>query len=96
MEQKFSRHDVLVPEHIMEAMRRRRYLDEYDTSEDEEILKMSGIEFLDEWLGWEGIIGYTYYILEVIEIAFGIDLENWPFDETIKREIGDSDEYESF
>lgn len=94
MEQKFNRHDVLVPEHIMEVMRRRRYLDKYDTSEDEEILKMSGIEFLDEWLGWEGIIGYTYYILEVIEIAFGINLEDWPFDETIKREVGDGDEYE--
>lgn len=89
MEQKFSRHDVEVPEEIMEIMRRRRYLEEDDTSEDKEILEMSGIDFLDEWLAWEGIYGYTYSILEIIEMAFGIDLESWPFDETIKREIGD-------
>lgn len=89
MEQKFSRHNVEVPEHIMEIMRKRRYLDEYDESEDEEILKMSGTEFLEEWLRWEGIYGYTDAILEIIEIAFGIDLESSPFDETIEREIGD-------
>lgn len=89
MEQKFSRHNVEVPEHIMEILRQRRYLDEYDESEDEEILAMSGKEFMDELLGWEGLLGYTDYIIEIIEMAFGIDLENWPFDETIKREIGD-------
>ena len=89
MEQKFSRHNVEVPEHIMEILRQRRYLDEYDESEDEEILAMSGREFLDELLGWEGLLGYTDYIIEIIEMAFGIDLESWPFDETIKREIGD-------
>lgn len=89
MEQKFSRHNTEVPGHIMEIMRQRRYLDEYDESEDEEILKMSGTEFLEEWLGWEGIYGYTDAILEIIEIAFGIDLESSPFDETIEREIGD-------
>lgn len=89
MEQKFSRHNVEVPEHIMEILRQRRYLDEYDESEDQEILEMDGIDFLDEWLGWEGIYGYTYNILEIIEMAFGVDLESWPFDETVKREIGD-------
>lgn len=89
MENKFSRHNTEVPEHIMEIMRQRRYLDEYDESEDEEILKMSGTEFLEEWLEWEGIYGYTDAILEIIEIAFGVDLESWPFDETIEREIGD-------
>lgn len=89
MEQKFSRHNVEVPEHIMEIMRQRRYLDEYDESEDQEILEMSGKEFLDDLLGWEGLLGYTDYIIEIIEMAYGIDLENWPFDETIEREIGD-------
>ena len=89
MENKFSRHNTEVPEHIMEIMRQRRYLDEYDESEDEEILAMSGVDFLHNWLEWEGIIGYTDELLQVIEMAFGIDLESWPFDETIKREIGD-------
>lgn len=89
MENKFSRHNVEVPEHTMEIMRQRRYLGEYDESEDEEILKMSGAEFLEEWLEWEGIHGYIDELLEVIEMAYGIDLESWPFDETIEREIGD-------
>ena len=89
MELKFSKHDTVVPEHIMEIMRQRRGLDEYDESEDQKILEMDGIDFLDEWLGWQGICGYTYDILEIIEIAFGVDLESWPFDETIKREIDD-------
>lgn len=89
MELKFSKHDTVVPEHIMEIMRQRRLLEEDDTSEDQEILELSGIDFLDEWLGWQGICGYTYDILEIIEMAFGVDLESWPFDETIKREIDD-------
>ena len=89
MEDKFERHDVVVPEYIMEIMRQRRYLDEYDESEDQEILEMSGKEFLNEWLEWEGLYGYTYHILEIIEMAYGINLEDWPFDETIKRKIGD-------
>ena len=89
MEQKFSRHNVEVPEHIMEIMRQRRYLDEYDESEDAEILAMSGLSFLEEWLEWEGIVGYTYELLQIIEMAYGIDLQSWPFDETIEREIGD-------
>lgn len=89
MEQKFSRHNVEVPEHIMEILRQRRYLDEYDESEDQEILEMSGVDFLHNWLEWEGIIGYTDDLLQVIEMAFGIDLQAYPFDETIEREIGD-------
>ena len=66
MEQKFSRHNVEVPEHIMEIMRQRRYLDEYDESEDAEILAMPGLSFLEEWLEWEGIVGYTYELLQII------------------------------
>ena len=53
MEEKISRHNVEVPEHIMEVMRQRRYLDEYDESEDQEILEMSGVDFLHNWLEWE-------------------------------------------
>ena len=69
----------------MEELRQRRGLDEDDTSEDEEILTMSGFEFLDEWLNWQGIIGYTGQIVEVIQMAYGVDLTDYPFIETIKR-----------
>ena len=74
-----------VPDYIMEDLRQRRGLDEYDTSEDSEILEMSGFEFLDEWLKWNGMIGYTTDILDVIHAAYGIDLIEYPFDEPIKR-----------
>lgn len=89
MENKFSRHDTVVPEHLMKIMRERKFIDEDDTSHDEEILAMSGLDFLNDWLEWEGICGYTAEMLRVIEIAYGIDLEEWPFDETINRQVGD-------
>ena len=72
---------------IMEDLRQRRGLDEDDTSEDQEILEMSGYEFLDEWLRWNGIIGYTDDIINVIKVAFGIELMDYPFDKTIKRTV---------
>lgn len=72
---------------IMEDLRQRRGLEEDDTSEDQEILEMSGYEFFDEWLKWQGFIGYTDDFLNVIKVAFGIDLMQYPFDKTIKRTI---------
>lgn len=88
MNKVFKIYDQIVPPGIMEIMRQRRGLDECDTSEDEEILKMSGVEFLSECLEWEGIIGYTSFILDVIEYAFGVNLNDYPFDENlIKREV---------
>ena len=41
-----GRHNTVVPEYIMEVMRQRRFLDEDDTSEDAEILEMSGFVVL--------------------------------------------------
>lgn len=89
MELKFYRNDVTVPMYIMEELRMRRGLDEDDMSEDADILAMSGAEFLNEWLAWEGIYGYTGQIIEMIQMAFGVDLESWPFDTTVNREIDD-------
>lgn len=65
---------VHIPERIMRDMRERRGLEADDTSQDQEILNMGKIEFLDEWLDWEGIIGYTIAIMDIIHYAFGIDL----------------------
>lgn len=95
MNKVFKIYDQTVPPDIMENMRQARGLDAYDTSKDEEILKMSGIEFLNECLNWEGIIGYTNFIIEIIEYAFGVDLDDYPFVENlIKREV--EDWYENF
>lgn len=76
-----------VPEDIMEALRERRDLDCIDESQDEEILKMDGWDFLNEWLNWQGIIGYTSDIIEVVGLAFGIDLTDYPFNEIPEREF---------
>lgn len=89
MELKFHRNDVTVPVYIMQELRMRRGLDEDDMSEDAEILAMSGAEFLNEWLGWQGIYGYTEQILDVVQMAFGVDLWSWPFATTVNREIDD-------
>lgn len=70
---------------IMETLRQSRGLDMDDTSEDNEILKLSGHEVLDEWLSYIGIIGYTSNIIEVIYAAYGVDLNEYPFDEPIER-----------
>ena len=87
MERKYTILDREVDISIMKDLRQRRGLDEDDTSEDQEILEMSGYEFFSEWLRWEGIYGYEDKILNVIKIAFGIDLMQYPFDKSIKRAV---------
>lgn len=76
-----------VPESVMKNMRERLGYDEDDESVDEEILAMSPKEFLDEWLNWNGFIGYVDFIIEAICMAYGVSLEDEPFDRDIKREI---------
>ena len=71
----------------MQDLRRRKGLEEYDTSADEKILKMSGFAFLNAYLEWNGIIGYTGEILDAIQMAYGIDLTEYPFDEPIERTL---------
>jgi hypothetical protein len=87
MIEKFEIQKQYVSDYIMEDLRERRDLDCMDESQDEEILKMDGWEFLNEWLNWQGIIGYTSDIIEVVGLAFGIDLTEHPFDKTPEREV---------
>ena len=70
------RKEIMIPDYIMEDLRERRDLEYDDATEDNDILTMSGAEFLDELLNWEGIIGYTNTIMEYIEMAFGINLND--------------------
>ena len=76
-----------VPNSVMEDMRERFGYDEDDTSNDEEILHLSGKEFLEEYMSWHGIIGFSDMIIEAIYMAYGIDLENEPFDRDMEGEI---------
>ena len=87
MDKMYSVIDQEVEYDVMEELRQRRGLDEDDDSEDEEILAMSGSKFLDEWLLWQGIIGYTGRIIEVIRMAYGIDLTEDPFIDPINRTV---------
>ena len=66
---------VIVPDWMMRDLREMRDLEPDDTSKDDEILAMDGEEFLDAWLVWNGIIGYTRDILEAIYYAYGINPE---------------------
>lgn len=50
--------------------------EEYGYSE-EEINSMSPYELIDEWLQWEGIIGYTDDILTLVRRLYHVDLIEW-------------------
>ena len=62
------------PEHIMETLRQRIGLEEDDTSRDEELQMLTPQEALNECLEWEGIDGYTSWILNVIRDTFKVKL----------------------
>ena len=62
------------PDNIMEILRQRVGLDEDDTSRDDELQTLTPVEALDECLSWEGIDGYTSWILNVIRDTFKVKL----------------------
>lgn len=65
------------PPYIMEVLRQMKGLDnETDTSKDEEINLMSMNEAFDEYLKWEGIIGYTETIQNLIKDIYHVELPN--------------------
>ena len=76
-----------VPQSVMKDMRQRLGHEANETDPDEEILNMSGYEFLNEYLNWNGLIGYADMIVEAIYMAYGINLEDYPFDRDIKRNV---------
>lgn len=64
------------PEHIMETLRQRIGLEDDDKSRDEELQMLTPQEALSECLEWEGIHGYTSWILNVIRDTFKVKLVN--------------------
>ena len=54
---------------IMRAVRQNMGLEEDDTLMDAEIMEMSGEEIVDRYLTWNGIIGYTSDIIDVVSQA---------------------------
>lgn len=62
-------------ENIMSAVRQNMYLEPDDTSHDAEIMEMPEREVLNRWFVWQGIIGYTDDVLEVVSEIYDIELE---------------------
>lgn len=62
------------PEYIMQNVRQNLGLESDDTSMDSEINNMSKREVFARCLEWEGIIGYEYKILSLINEIFCVDL----------------------
>ena len=46
---------------------------EYD---EQEVMEMSNYELIDNWLTWEGIIGYTEDIISAVLDVHGIELND--------------------
>ena len=76
-----------VPECVMRDMRQRFDCEENDTTLDEKILTLSGRDFLEEYLTWNGFIGFTDMIIEAIYMAYGLSLEDEPFDGDMERKV---------
>ncbi len=75
-----NRMETVVPKYnnsIMERVRQHLGLEEYDTSRDGEINRMSHDAVLDHVLEWEGIIGYGYQIRGWVENIYGVKLETF-------------------
>ena len=62
------------PESILEILRQRKDLEENDTSRDEEFNEMSPHAVFEEVLEWEGIQGYSWWILCKIHDIYGMYL----------------------
>ena len=66
-------------DNIMEALRQRLGLEENDTSKDALIMEMEPKDVLDMYLCWEGIIGWTDTIIEIIEEVYNVYLDTREF-----------------
>ena len=74
------------PEYILEILRERRGLEEDDKSIDEELQEMSPEEAFDEVVEWEGLCGYSYWLLQCIQDIFKVKLSS-NGDEQSKQEF---------
>lgn len=54
----------------------KQYLIDEAEYTESEVNEMDSTELLDSWLQYNGIIGYTDDIKDVIEAAFDVDLED--------------------
>lgn len=62
-------------EGVMNSVRQQLWLEEGDTSRDNEIANMSRGEVFSYCLNWKGIIGFDYTIRNFVEEIFRVKLE---------------------
>lgn len=74
------------PEYILRTLRERQDMSEEDTSRDEEFQQLSPREVLEECLEWEGICGYTSWILDLIKDIYKVKLQE-DFDRMSKADF---------
>lgn len=63
------------PEYIMERLRQRYDLDADETSMDWKFEKWPKEKVFREVLEWEGICGYSNWLLGLVEDIYGIELK---------------------
>ena len=64
------------PEYILKKLRVFNYLEEDDTSRDEDFQELPAKEVFDQVMKFDGIIGYRDTMLRWIKDIFGIDLSS--------------------
>lgn len=64
------------PRYIVDKVKQNLGIEVDDHSKDEEIEIMSPGEIIDAVLEWEGIIGYTEFIVDLVFDVYGFDKEN--------------------
>lgn len=63
------------PEYILKKLRVSNYLEEDDTSRDEEFQELPPEEAFDQVMKFDGIIGYRYTMLRWIQDIFKVKLD---------------------
>ena len=86
MERYIAKHPD-VPENAMEDMREQFGLARDDEMEDLKILCLEPSDFLERWLRWNGMAGWTEDIIDAIAMAYGIDLRSYPFERAVERKV---------
>ncbi|MBN2402013.1 MAG: hypothetical protein JXN64_06415 [Spirochaetes bacterium] len=62
-----------IPNYILKDIRKNVPVDRNEFT-DEEINRKTNYQLLNHYLNWNGIIGYTDSIIDVVESIFNVDL----------------------
>lgn len=63
------------PEYILKCVRQRHDLEANNTSQDKAFQSWSKYQILNDYLIWNGILGYTDTFISLFEDIYGIELK---------------------